>query len=77
MKKKITLLVLVIFSLGALFLPGPARAQAGDLTVLASGAEMEFPMLLHFGLAAASNADITDIRLHYRVERMEHAAITC
>jgi hypothetical protein len=37
---------------------------------------MDFPLKLNFTLSAESNASITDIRLHYQVERMEHAQIT-
>jgi hypothetical protein len=56
-------------------MPGAAVA-AGGPAVLESTAEMDFPMNLSFSLAAASDTEITDIRLHYRVERMEHALIT-
>ena len=37
---------------------------------------MDFPASLNFRLSAESDVNITDIRLHYRVERMEHAQIT-
>jgi len=37
---------------------------------------MDFPLRLNFNLSAESDINITDIRLHYRVDRMEHAQIT-
>jgi hypothetical protein len=74
MIKKATLSALIICLLVWL---SPGLVQAGsELTVLASSAEMEFPDRLNFSLAAESDVNITDIRLHYLVDRMEHAQIT-
>jgi hypothetical protein len=75
MIKKTARLVLVIGCLVALFGPGLARADS-ELTVLASSAEMVFPSSLNFSLSAGSDVNITDIRLHYTVDRMAHAQIT-
>jgi hypothetical protein len=74
MIKKVRLAVLVICLLVCLS-PGPVRAGSG-LSVLASSAEMDFPSSLTFRLSAESDVDITDIRLHYTVDRMDFARIT-
>jgi len=75
MIKKATLSALVICLL--LVLISPSLVQAGsELTVLTSSAEMDFPLKLNFNVSAESDVNITDIRLHYMVDRMEHAQIT-
>ncbi len=60
-----------------LFIPlSPATVRAADgLQVLESRVEVDFPMKVNFGLSAASDASITDIRLHYTVDRMRHAEV--
>jgi hypothetical protein len=75
MIKRASLLALVICCLLALLSPGMVRADNG-LAVLSSSAEIDFPLNLGFSLSTRSDVDITDIRLHYRVDRMEHAQIT-
>ncbi len=65
--------------IGFLFLasPGSALAQAqGGLTILDSSAEAEFPSQLHFNLSAKSDVNITDVRLHYTVDRESYAQVT-
>ena len=55
---------------------GPATVRAADgLEVLDSRVEVDFPMMVTFGLSAASDTAITDIRLHYTVDRMSHAEV--
>jgi len=74
MRKKISLIVLLICLLSGLFSPG--LVQAGSrLAVINSSAEMDFPMRLIFNISAVSDVNITDIRLCYVVERMEHVQI--
>ena len=74
MIKKVSLLVLVIcLSLG--FGAGLAEAQGG-LRILDSWTEAKFPAKLEFGLSAESDVNITDIRLHYTVERHSFAEVT-
>jgi hypothetical protein len=75
MIKKATLSVLVICLLLALINPSLVKAGS-ELSVLTSSAEMDFPSRLSFSLSAESDINITDIRLHYRVDRKEHAQIT-
>jgi hypothetical protein len=54
----------------------PVTVRATDgLRVLDSRIEVDFPMMVNFGLSAASDASITDIRLHYTVDRMRHAEV--
>ena len=71
--------LLLILAAGLFLAPvfsGPASVEAaGGLQVLGSGVEVDFPMRVNFGISAASDADITDIRLHYTVDRMRHAEI--
>lgn len=75
MMKKTGLTVLIIFLLLGLMSPGLVRAGSG-LAVLNSSVEVDFPATLNFSLSAESDVDITDIRLHYRVERMGFARVT-
>jgi hypothetical protein len=75
MNKKIISSVLAICMLLGLWLV-PGQVQAGDgPAVLSSSAEMNFPASLTFRISAESGTDITDIRLSYKVERMEHARV--
>ncbi|MBN1862160.1 MAG: peptidase MA domain-containing protein [Dehalococcoidales bacterium] len=74
MTKKLILLVLAVCSLAAL-LPGLVRAQP-ELTIRDSSAQVAFPMAISFGLSAESGVNITDVRLHYRVDRVSFAPVT-
>lgn len=59
-----------------LVLSSPINVGAADgLRVLESRVEVDFPMKVNFSLAAASDTDISDIRLHYTVDRMRHAEV--
>jgi len=60
-----------------LVLLGPGLVQArAELTILDDSVEAEFPLMLHFNLSAESDVDITDIRLHYTVDRESYAQVT-
>jgi len=60
-----------------LILLSPVLAQAqGELTILDSSVQSEFPAKLNFSLSAASDVNITDIRLHYAVDRVSFAQVT-
>jgi hypothetical protein len=75
MKKALLLILVVSLFLSPVF-SGPASVEAaGGLHVLGSEVEVDFPMKVNFSLAAASDTDITDIRLHYTVDRMRHAEV--
>jgi len=74
MNKKARLLVL-IFCLLALLVPTLVQAQGG-LAILGSSAQAEFPNRLNFSLSAESDVNITDIRLHYQVDRIGFPQIT-
>jgi len=52
----------------------PVSAAPG-LRVLDSSTQVDFPAGITFNLSAESETDITDIRLHYAVERMSHAPV--
>ena len=75
MIKKVGLFALVVCLFLAAVIPVPLQAQ-GKLTVLDSGTQMEFPAKLSFTLSAESDANITDIRLHYVVDRWSFAQVT-
>ena len=59
----------------ALLSPGLVQAQ-GELSILESSAEVEFPFTLQFSLSATSRVNITDVRLYYRVDRESFAQVT-
>jgi len=74
MKKKAALLALVFCLLLAILSPGLVQAQ-GELTILDSSAQAEFPRQLNFSLSARSDVNITDIRLCYTVDRISFAEV--
>ncbi|MFC1957699.1 peptidase MA family metallohydrolase [Chloroflexota bacterium] len=75
MSKKASIFILAVCLLLVLSSPGLVQAQSG-LTILDSSAEAEFPLKLQFNLSAESDANITDIRLHYTVDRESYAQVT-
>ena len=75
MIKKTSLLALVTCLFLILLSPVLAQAQ-GELTILDSSVEAEFPSKLNFSLSVESDVNITDIRLHYTVDRISYAQVT-
>ena len=75
MIRKVGLTVLIGCLLLVSFSPGLVKAQSG-ITILNSTVVTEFPATFVFNLSAESEVNIIDIRLYYRVERMEHAQVT-
>ena len=73
--RKLGILVVVLCLFLALLSPGLVQAQ-GELTILDSSAQVEFPDKLNFTLSARSDVDIADIRLHYQVDRVSFAQVT-
>ena len=73
MIKKIT--VLVILALLVFLMPATVQAGSG-LTVSDNYTQVNFPYSLTFNISAESDVSITDIRLHYRVERLAFAQVT-
>jgi len=72
--KRAILLTLMLFLL--LTLPGlPVARAANGIQVMGSSVEVDFPMSMTFRLSAAGGASISDLRLHYAVERMSHARV--
>jgi len=68
-------LALALGLLLALAGPGTARAQGG-LRITDSSVAASFPLVISFSLSAESDSEISDIRLHYRVERHSFADVT-
>jgi len=73
MIKKIAFTGLVV-ALLVLLVPGGMTAGSSP-AVTASSVEVNFPASLTFNITASSDVNITDIRLHYIVDRMSHAQI--
>jgi hypothetical protein len=73
MKKKI-FTILVIISLLLIIVPGTAQADSG-LVVSPSLAMINFPNSIIISISAQSDVNITDIRLHYTVERKSYAQV--
>lgn len=75
MIKKLALLTLIACLFLGILSPSLVQAQ-GELTILDSSADIEFPTRLNFNLSARSDVNITDIRLHYIVDQLSHAQVT-
>jgi hypothetical protein len=76
MKKKTALAVTLLLILMAALL-SPSLVFAGDaLSITGSSVVIDFPSRLIFNISAQSDVDISDIRLHYRINRIELAGIT-
>jgi hypothetical protein len=68
-KKKNLLLILALLVLSLVVVPSPCVAQ-GNITVISSDAELDFPDAITFRLEVKSNADIADIRLRYQIDKI-------
>jgi len=75
MKRRLGILAAVLCLFLALLSPCLVQAQGG-LAIVDSSADVEFPYKLDFSLSVESDVDITDIRLHYQVDRMSFARVT-
>ena len=73
--KRASLLALVIGVFLALLNPSLVQAQS-KITIINNLAQAGFPFRLSFNLSAESEADITDIRLRYTVDRAGFAQVT-
>ncbi|MFC1985484.1 peptidase MA family metallohydrolase [Chloroflexota bacterium] len=75
MSKRAGIFALVVCLFLSVVGPSLVQAQTG-LAVLDNSAEAEFPLKLHFNLSAESDVNITDVRLHYTVDRKSYAQVT-
>ena len=75
MIKKLVLFALIICLFLGVLSPTLVQAQ-GELTILDSSVQLEFPTKLNFSLSVQSDVNITDIRLHYIVDQLSHAQVT-
>jgi hypothetical protein len=73
MIKKFVFVSLVILLLG-LFIPAGLKADT-SLSIIDSSVDVNFPASITFNITTTSDVNITDIRLHYIVDRMAHARI--
>jgi len=73
MIRKTGLLALVICLL-VLLSPVPVQAQGGP-AINRSSAQVDFPLYLHFSLSAESDVNISNIRLHYTIDRTSFAEV--
>jgi len=74
MIKKTGILALVVCLFLVVLSPSLAQVQ-GELTILDSSTQAEFPSRLSFSLSVESDVNITDIRLRYRVDRESFAQV--
>ena len=74
MIKRFFLLALVLIAF-LIFTPPFIQAK-GEISLLDSATEVNFPDALIFKLEVSSSTDITKIRLHYQVDRMNYATVT-
>ncbi|MBN1692445.1 MAG: peptidase MA domain-containing protein [Dehalococcoidales bacterium] len=72
--KKVTLPFLVILLSLLLLIPGAVRADSG-IIVSDISAQVNFPADITFSMTAESDVSITDIRLHYSIERASFAQV--
>jgi len=71
MTKRVALVTLAL-----LWLLGPSAAAAEtDIAVIASDVDVDFPSQAVFTVQAESYVDIVDVRLHYRVDRINYADV--
>ena len=75
MIKRAVILALALCFLLVTFYPLPVRAASG-LKITGNSTKIEFPTMLQFNLSARSDARITDVRLHYTVDRTSFARVT-
>ena len=75
MIRKTCILALVVCLFLVVLSPSLAQVQ-GELTVLDSSTQVEFPSRLSFSLSVESDVNITDIRLRYKVDRVSYAQVT-
>ncbi len=75
MIRKVSILALVVCLFLPLLSPGLVQAQ-GELTIVDSSVQADFPHRLSFSLSAESDVNITDVRLHYQVDQMSFARVT-
>jgi len=66
---------LAALALVLLLIPSPIQGDSG-ISALDSSVEIDFPSELVFNLEAESSANITDVRLHYQVDKMNYAEVT-
>ncbi|MES0278246.1 MAG: peptidase MA family metallohydrolase [Dehalococcoidales bacterium] len=75
MLKRLCRLLLTGALLAAVLSPATLQAQDG-ITISKNMAVVGFPTSIGFSLAAASDSEITDIRLHYTTNRQSFAQVT-
>jgi len=71
MIRRIALLTLALL----LFLNPSFVAAEDDITIIASGVDIDFPSQAVFTLEAESYVDIVDVRLYYQVNKMNYAEV--
>jgi hypothetical protein len=69
-------LIWLILAVLLFAVPNLANAQEEQISLLDNTVEVYFPSALVFKVKAASQSDITKIRLHYQVDKMNYAQVT-
>jgi hypothetical protein len=75
MTNRIAVILLTVCLVAAFIVPAPVMAGNG-IAITSSSVEIDFPLRLIFKISTESDENITDIRLHYVIDRLEHAQIT-
>ena len=76
MLKRIRLFIIIITIFLSISGCASDEVQQQGLTIIGDSVEVDFPLILNFSVKAESDVDISDIRLHYKVDRMTHADVT-
>ncbi len=74
MNKRYIIFFLVIF-LGLMLFGSNFAHADGTLKILSSSVDTNFPYNIKFSISTESNVEITDIRLHYTIERDRYAQV--
>jgi hypothetical protein len=74
MKKRIIYLFLALVLIAAILVPALARGADGNATISVT-ATMDFPTTLTFDISVKNDVTVTDIRLHYTVDKLKFADV--
>ena len=75
MKKQIVSVILAVILIAALWSPYLVNASE-ELSIIGHSVDIDFPTQITFNISLQSDVNINDIRLHYQINRTEHAQVT-
>jgi hypothetical protein len=74
-KKKLSVIICTVILL-QMVVPFTSSQAAGGISIISDSVVAEYPDKLNFSLSVESDSDITDVRLHYQVDRLCYADVT-